>query len=366
MPTWHTLLGQDPLGRPRQTDQQSLLADLITDHLSAPEVTAAPAVEPELPPVAPPPEVAGPSRADQASRLAQDIAYGRSDWERAGQALIGADRFEEASGLRRAGAVLGGVGLGTLALASWIPGFNVFKPAQAARSARAFGQGAAQGARAGTGIVRGGLDEAAALERSRRGVVAGQAADVSEAFGREVASGSVNYTARPDLIESTRFRKNAIEIIHRQGFDRIPESVDPAQFARLAADTDNYIPIYRGLSPRGASAEDYRRAFHSGDFFVGQGSSGSGAYFATTPEGAASYLNLNPGQPGAMIEAVVPRSARIFTSDASENAAAMMQQFWDSPFTDLAEFLVAKGYDGLMLDNAFVLYNRGAAIVPRL
>ena len=134
---------------------------------------AAPAAPPlaPLPPIAEPIAQAvqpGPTRGEQAARLAQDIAYGRSDWERAGQAVLGSGQYEDASGLRRAGAVAGGVALGTLALASWIPGFNVFKPAQAARAARAFGQGAAEGARAGTGVVRGGWDAASDLERARR------------------------------------------------------------------------------------------------------------------------------------------------------------------------------------------------------
>ena len=178
MPTWHSLFDYDQYGRPsyRRPDTSSLLADLISADISAAGQSVAPAPEPiapELPPVqpasfpAPAPEPAGPSRADQAARFAQDVAYGHSDWERAGQALSGQGRFEEASGLRRTGAVLGGVGLGTLALASWIPGFNVFKPAQAARAARAFGTGASAGRAAGGSALRGGWDAASDLERSR-------------------------------------------------------------------------------------------------------------------------------------------------------------------------------------------------------
>ena len=151
-----------------------------------PPVTQAPA--PAAPPLAPLPPIAepiaqavqpGPTRGEQAARLAQDIAYGRSDWERAGQAVLGSGQYEDASGLRRTGAVLGGVALGGLALASWIPGFNVFKPAQAARAARAFGQGAAEGARAGTGVVRGGWDAASDLERARRAQKAAEKAGSS-------------------------------------------------------------------------------------------------------------------------------------------------------------------------------------------
>jgi len=116
------------------------------------------------------------SRAEAAADFAHDVAYGRSDWQRAGRAIVGSDQYEDASAGRRAAAVVGGVALGGLALASWIPGFNVFKPAQAARAARAFGTGAAEGARAGTGVLRGGWDEASDLERARR---AQRAADKS-------------------------------------------------------------------------------------------------------------------------------------------------------------------------------------------
>jgi hypothetical protein len=169
--TWQGMTWQRELFGPG-LDAYDPYASVRSDRPAPPQAPAG------LPPLAPLPTAAqpivqrvqppAPSRSDQATRLAQDIAYGHSDWERAGQAVLGSGKFEDASGLRRAGAVAGGVALGTLALASWIPGFNVFKPAQAARAARAFSQGAATGARAGTGIVRSGMDEARTLEQSRR------------------------------------------------------------------------------------------------------------------------------------------------------------------------------------------------------
>jgi hypothetical protein len=179
--TWQGMTWQRELFGPG-LDAYDPYASVRSDRPAPPQAPAG------LPPLAPLPTAAqpivqrvqppAPSRSDQATRLAQDIAYGHSDWERAGQAVLGSGKFEDASGLRRAGAFVGGAALGTLALASWIPGFNVFKPAQAARAARAFGQGAARGADTGTitGALRTGYRDAAELERQRRAAVAARKA----------------------------------------------------------------------------------------------------------------------------------------------------------------------------------------------
>jgi hypothetical protein len=259
MPTWHSLFDYDQYGRPsyRRPDTSSLLADLISADISAAGQSVVPAPEPiapELPPVEPPaaamPE-AGPSRADQAARFAQDVAYGRSDWERAGQALAGEGRFEEASGLRRTGAVLGGVGLGTLALASWIPGFNVFKPAQAARAARAFGTGAAEGARAGTGIVRGGWDAASDLEQARR--AARRPPEVPDIQVTERAAPAPEDPSLPGL---RRFFKNDVptpldpvdaEVFSRLGSDQVLDSISDTLRAPLFARGPSDAPAHWGF-----------------------------------------------------------------------------------------------------------------------
>jgi len=145
-----------------------------------------------------------PRQVNMATQLARDIAYGHSDWQRSGQAILGSGKFEDASAARRVGAAAGGAALGSLALLSWIPGFNVFKPAQAARAARAFGQGAAAGGRAGTGVLRGGWDEAAELEKGRR---AAKAAEKAGRVGGEPAvltPSPIVETYRPILGDSSR------------------------------------------------------------------------------------------------------------------------------------------------------------------
>jgi hypothetical protein len=116
------------------------------------------------------------SRAEAAADFAHDVAYGRSDWQRAGRAIVGSDQYEDASAGRRAAAVVGGVALGGLALASWIPGFNVFKPAQAARAARAFGAGAEAAGQAGKSMVAGGYRQAREVERQRKAAIAAKKA----------------------------------------------------------------------------------------------------------------------------------------------------------------------------------------------
>lgn len=344
-----------------------------------PPVTQLPAPAPAAPPLAPLPPIAepivdaGPSRGEQAARLAQDIAYGRSDWERAGQAVLGSGQYEDASGLRRAGAVAGGVALGTLALASWIPGFNIFKPAQAARAARAFGQGAAQGARAGTGIVRGGLDEAAALEQARRAAAQPRRAqDISRQVETEFRTGQFNYTMPRERVASiSDYKRESAEIFHRQGFDVLPQRTPRDRFVRLTSDTDNYIPLYRGLEDAPAwtggvrsgttPASSLVNQFYSGDLFIGSGIYGHGTHMTPIRAEAAAYAgNIDAN----LIEAVLPRSARILRNQ-TEEYTRLMAEFEASDIWRFNDLLASKGYDAFEINPMnWVVLNRGALIVP--
>jgi hypothetical protein len=154
--------------------ERSLPRDLPLTALPEPvQLASAPTVEPLSYTV---PQETGPSKADQAAQFARDVAYGESDWKRAGSAISGSGQYADASAARRAAAASGGILLGSLALASWIPGFNVFKPAQAARAARAFGTGAELAASSGRSMIRGGYLEAKEVERQRRAAVAAKKA----------------------------------------------------------------------------------------------------------------------------------------------------------------------------------------------
>lgn len=346
-----------------------------------PRVTLADA--PAAPPLAPLPPAAqpaaqrveppAPSRSDQAARLAQDIAYGHSDWERAGQAVLGSGQYEDASGLRRAGAVVGGAALGTLALASWIPGFNVFKPAQAARAARAFGQGASQGARSGTGIVRGGLDEARTFEQARRAASQPRRSqDITRQVESEFASGQFNYTMPRERVASiSEYKRESAEIFHRQGFDALPQTAPRDQFARFTSDADNYIPLYRGLEDAPAwtggvrsgntPASDMVNQFYSGDLFIGSGIYGNGTHMTPIRAEAAAYANNIDAN---LIESAIPRSARILRNQ-TEEYARLMAEFEASDIWRFNDLLAAKGYDAFEINPMnWVVLNRGALIVP--
>jgi hypothetical protein len=405
MPTWHSLFDYDQYGRPsyRRPDTQSLLADLISADISAAGQSVVPAPEPiapELPPVQPPAAAmpdAGPSRADQAARFAQDVAYGRSDWERAGQALAGEGRFEEASGLRRTGAVLGGVGLGTLALASWIPGFNVFKPAQAARAARAFGTGAAEGARAGTGIVRGGMGQARELEQARRAATAAESASIAGARGRDMVDElaqerrtfyDLQYTLPEERLSqiSPQYRRLQ-EVLHRQGFDAPPSRINADEFSRLSS--EGHIPIYRGFWDADPSrAAEWAESTISGPMRVHEGLYGTGIYVATDPAYALSYATPSGGiyagnVDGRFIRGFVNKDANLLVSptpgqEPSSQFRQAVEAFRRSHGIDsleeissvprgkqkllFSEFLAASGYDGLLVPatGELVLLNRSA------
>lgn len=190
-----------------------------------------------------------------------------------------------------------------------------------------------------------------------------RSADLSNNFANEVASGAVRYTANPDVLAAARpHRKNAIEIIHRQGFDGKPAVLPRNDFNRLASSSE-YIPIFRGVSNTGSvPASRFVDEFANGEFFVGGGTYGAGAYFSRSAEGAVPYSAL--GSQGSVIEALVPKTARILDLD-SPLGKSMFEEFRASPFVDAAEYFVSKGYDGLTVGNDFILYNRSAVVVPR-
>ena len=328
MPTWHSLFDYDQYGRPsyRRPDTQSLLADLISADITAAGQSVAPAPEPiapELPPVQPaslPAEPAGPSRGEQAARFAQDVAYGRSDWERAGQALTGQGRFEEASGLRRTGAVLGGVGLGTLALASWIPGFNVFKPAQAARAARAFGTGAASGARSGAGIVRGGWDEASELERARR---AQKAADKAARAAPEPVTPILD-EYRPMLADASQSATGVRSAAQDKVFP-----IDPSDWTESYSGVryDPSRPMFENLKNiqgsesgaiRGRILSQNRSAFNA----LYQQLDEAGGTLLQSPTALDDLILRTYGDAAGQLDIMVPRTRRMYSGAAP--------QPWDS------------------------------------
>jgi hypothetical protein len=343
-----------------------------------------------LPPLAPLPPAAqpivqrvqppAPSRSDQATRLAQDIAYGHSDWERAGQAVMGSGKFEDASGLRRAGAVAGGVALGTLALASWIPGFNVFKPAQAARAARAFGQGAATGARAGKGIVRSGMDEARSLETKR---VRQIAANKAQAAGPSSPAPGYSPSRAESILSDPRLRtppprlqgipadgfdnseptRNfARSIFERQGFFKPAQIVDEPTAELLRADP-NYIPLFRGIYDRDAARQivtSYAIDMPSGPVHTMYGLNGTGSYWGG-PSIASGYAGAGYSNPGVMVEAFLPKGAKIL-DPSLPSGKKIIDDFARSSYHDFGAYAAALGYDVISHMGVYTVLNRSVLI----
>ena len=220
---------------------------------------------------------------------------------------------------------------------------------------------------AGRGVVKGVGAVANAARVADRATGVGRAVrgeNISGQFAQEIASGNVRYTADPDMLATTRpHRRNAIEAIHRQGFDAKPTAVSRSEFEVLSS-TGDYIPIFRGISGTSeVPASRFVDEFAEGNFFIGGGTYGAGAYFSRTLSGATPYTSLT-GSGGNVIEALVPRASRMADFDGPQRDI-LRQQWKASPFADLGEFLIVNGYDGLTIGNDVILYNRSAAIVPR-
>lgn len=205
--------------------------------------------------------------------------------------------------------------------------------------------------------------------------------DISQDIARDIIRNSTpNYTLPADRIASVpRGREVTAEIFHRQGFDALPIAVNRAQFNSLAKNTNDYIPLYRGIrGGRGSAgsvstgrADEFVDAasaadeFVSGNLFYGGGAGPDGTYFATTPEVARNYaVGINSlmasSEPGAVISALLPRNARIVRYDDPQ----LLAEFAQSGYDNLGAFAAAKGYDAILhKDNIHIVLNRSALIV---
>jgi hypothetical protein len=192
---------------------------------------------------------------------------------------------------------------------------------------------------------------------------AGRASDISENLATEFRSGSFEYTAPAERVaRAGDYQRDTVEILHRQGFDQPPAAVSRSQFDELRK-SGEYIPIYRGVRDyEGIPAQKFVDEFNEGEFFIGGGALGNGAYFTTSPGLADAYRDG-----GQVIEALIPRNARLFDLDSLDAKQILLEK--PQSFRDLSDYLAAKGYDGLITQwgaakQSVVLYNRSAAIVP--
>ena len=149
----------------------------------------------------------------------------------------------------------------------------------------------------------------------------------------------------------------------------------------MSRNSDDFIPIYRGLrggdfsssvgpsgaivrgAPEGISvnAEEVAKNFISGNFYIGGGAGGNGAYFTPNRSDAAGYaVGLGAGstssQPGAIIDALLPKSARI----ADFGDPSLRLAFEQSGFPDFSSFLASLGYEAIKRDDIYVILNRSA------
>jgi hypothetical protein len=219
----------------------------------------------------------------------------------------------------------------------------------------------AKGVRAaGVAADAGRAAEAAAdVARGAGAAAATRGADIADDVASQFRANTFDYTADRRLLDRVPdYQKDTVEILNRQGFDAPPSFVPRERFAELEQ-SGEFIPIYRGVRDyEGIPAQSFVDEFAEGDFFVGGGALGNGAYFTTSRSVAQGY-----GPSGEVIEALVPRNARIFDLDDPASASVLAER-QASPFRDTADFLAAKGYDGLKSGDNIVLYNRSAVTVP--
>jgi len=182
----------------------------------------------------------------------------------------------------------------------------------------------------------------------------------------------------------------------RQGFDALPDVVDSVD-DKIA---EGWLEVYRGV------AEDWHAdEFIRGDYFPGTGIHGNGTYTAVFN----SYTNLNfggvrlndpkrafmdavgvaetyAGPDGVVMRMAINPNARlaryidIYPQWRADNNRVEQQYINpDGSFdvvrfqkeqpiiSDLGRWLVARGYDGMYMDQKdfLIIYNRGVAMVER-
>ena len=256
-------------------------------------------------------------------------------------------------------------------LRDWVASEQEFRLAGERAAEGRFGAAAGWGALGLAGAVPFFGDAAQALGKAAR--ASSRAADVavsSKVVGRDLTeeltseffnSGKLNHT-KPSIEQVPFERRNVAELIYRQGFEAPARSVPTEEFnsmigagqrdfsrPRLAFEydgLDNNIVIYRGIgNDLNGPATTYSQNLIDGNYYVGHGIYGHGMYFTREGPEALGY-GAKFGAPdgvdgGALVRAILPSNAKIM--DLNPSAVNAFEQ---SPFTDLSEFALSRGFDG--------------------
>jgi len=334
------LFGSEGVGRdfrvePRTAEEQQRTRDLAEFVLFGPERGS----------------VAG-GEAGRLERFVRDWGLSEQEFRLAG----------ERAGEGRAGAAAGWAALG---LAGAVPFFG-----DVAQGVGRAGRVASQAADVGRGVEATEQTTKWANAWRRNATDDWRAPDISESVGKDLSSGSMEFTIPRAKLESIpEQRRETAEIFHRQQFDVEPQRIK-SQFFDRAVDASNGIPIYRGLSASTIDeAAKYANQFLSGDYHIGVGFNGMGSYFGVDPRTALQYASMSSpdfraGRPGAIVRGIIPRSALIFDDSLNSNLTrSILTSFSRSPFDDLGMYLASIGYDGQRVvrggDEYIVVYNRG-------
>ena len=231
------------------------------------------------------------------------------------------------------------------------------------------GRGLVKAGRAATRAATSGADAAPVLRAAQSGD------NILPAVESEFLSGNVRHTLPESIVPNIpEERRLFAEVLYRQGFSELPEVVSRTD-ARALAESGDWIPIYRGIrggeATRGAdigrvvNAEDAAFDLIHGNLYVSSGTAGHGAYFTTNRGWARDYATGTPAnpsfEPGMVIDAYIPASARIADGGVDSALRAQYQETYGTNLTGKLDFntwAAAQGYDAIRLDETFIVLNR--------
>jgi len=201
------------------------------------------------------------------------------------------------------------------------------------------------------------------------GPVAGR--NIVNEVSAEISESGWKYT-KPNIDSVPEPRRGVAELAYRQGYETKPQVVPNAQFDEIVAiprDPYNHerlpyeyntggrnIVVYRGLRDETpGSAMQYANQFIDGDYWVGKGQWGHGNYFSTDPSVALDYTALGGwgtgNKDGVLMRAMIPADAKLL--EWRSNYSPWADDFANSQFTDISEYAIANGYDGIILINDY-------------
>jgi len=317
------------------------------------------------------PKTYDPGMPQRAAQVASQIAFGPERQSvSGGQAGLGErfvrdwvlseQEFKE-SGRQFAGGNVGaGLGWGVLGLAGAIPLFG--DAAQGLVRASRAGEQIANVSRSGRPFAPG----VQPLSSPVPGYTPARGADLSDTFG------SIPDVRFDDML-GTQKREFAERVLDAQGFTGKPQLIPESAAAGLRDSTD-YLPVFRGIkdAPETGTAHQFARQFADGSFYTMDGLFGTGSYWGDigTAGAYANYGYRTSQEPlGLVVEAFLPRNAKILTSQSPEWVSGeFVRGLRDSNLYDMGAYAASLGYDAIRLhsggtEGVYNILNRSALIV---